>query len=78
MQEDQIVVDFAEDNERSQVSSMVSAQNSVTAIREKLLQKGFITCEECGDEIPADRRAAYPSARTCVPCQVWLEKHYAS
>lgn len=26
-------------------------------------------CVECGEEIPAGRRAAMPGVRTCVPCQ---------
>ena len=26
-------------------------------------------CEECGDEIPADRRKAAPWATTCIECQ---------
>ena len=30
---------------------------------------GATHCDECGEEIPARRRAALPSARTCVPCQ---------
>lgn len=31
--------------------------------------EGLIHCEECGEKIPAARRKALPSARTCVPCQ---------
>lgn len=31
-------------------------------------------CEECGDEIPAARRAAAPWASTCVACQSIRER----
>jgi len=31
--------------------------------------EGATHCIECGDEIPAARRAALPGARTCVHCQ---------
>lgn len=31
--------------------------------------EGLTECEECGDEIPAARRAAVAGARRCVDCQ---------
>ncbi len=31
--------------------------------------EGADRCEECGEEIPAARRKALSSARTCVTCQ---------
>ena len=34
-----------------------------------------ITCEECGDEIPAARRRALPGCRTCLPCQEDIERN---
>lgn len=30
-------------------------------------------CEECGEEIPAQRREALPGCPTCVDCQQALE-----
>lgn len=30
-------------------------------------------CEECGEEIPAQRREALPGCATCVDCQQTLE-----
>lgn len=30
-------------------------------------------CEECGEEIPAQRRRALPGCPTCVDCQQLLE-----
>jgi phage/conjugal plasmid C-4 type zinc finger TraR family protein len=43
--------------------------SGVAAVREKLQGQGAEECEECGIEIPAARRKAYPSAVCCVECQ---------
>lgn len=31
-------------------------------------------CEECGQGIPAARRAALPGVQTCIECQVVIEQ----
>jgi phage/conjugal plasmid C-4 type zinc finger TraR family protein len=31
-------------------------------------------CDECGDEIPEERRRAMPGCRFCVPCQTARER----
>jgi len=41
----------------------------VAMVRERLQGQGAEECEECGIEIPAARRKAYPSAVCCVECQ---------
>ena len=41
----------------------------VAMVRERLQGQGSEECEECGIEIPAARRKAYPSAVCCVECQ---------
>ncbi len=35
---------------------------------------GSEVCEECGDEIPAARRAAMPGCSLCVACMTDIEK----
>jgi len=75
-QEEQIIVDFVEETEKVQLGILIQTHNEVLHIQEKLNQKGYLTCQECGDDIPEERRKAYPSARTCVPCQTWLEALY--
>ena len=37
-------------------------------------EPGLIQCMDCGDEIPAARRAAMPTARRCIDCQNAHEK----
>ncbi|MDR1920323.1 MAG: DksA/TraR family C4-type zinc finger protein [Candidatus Adiutrix sp.] len=32
-------------------------------------------CEDCGEEIPAARRAALPGVRLCLECQAAAEKN---
>ncbi|MGJ0193865.1 TraR/DksA C4-type zinc finger protein [Pantoea sp. RRHST58] len=45
----------------------------VEAIRRRLARPGRTTCENCGEEIPAERRELLPSVTTCVGCQEILE-----
>jgi len=37
--------------------------------------EGLDHCEECGREIPKERRDAIPGVRLCVGCQSELDKH---
>lgn len=41
----------------------------VALVQARLQGQGAEECEECGIEIPAARRKAYPSAVCCVECQ---------
>lgn len=41
----------------------------VALVQARLQGQGAEECEECGVEIPAARRKAYPSAVRCVDCQ---------
>jgi len=36
--------------------------------------EGFDHCEDCGEAIPARRRAVLPGVRTCVSCQAHRDK----
>lgn len=47
-----------------------TVKDAVSAARARMpAGEGTDECEECGEEIPAKRRAALPGARTCVACQ---------
>ena len=58
--------------ERSQVEALVrQAEHRLADIDAALgrLDEGtYGTCERCGREVPAERLAARPTARTCVGC----------
>lgn len=47
-----------------------SVTDAVNAARARMPKGvGLSECEECGEAIPAARRAALPGVRTCVACQ---------
>lgn len=47
---------------------------AIARIRAGLHGEGSDECVECGDEIPAARRQALPSAERCIACQSRLER----
>lgn len=48
----------------------------VAMVQARLQGQGAEECEECGIEIPAARRKAYPSAVCCVECQSLRERRH--
>jgi DnaK suppressor protein len=58
--------------ERAQLTALLAAARRRMAAAERALADvdggGYGRCAECGDAIPAERLAARPSARECVPC----------
>lgn len=61
------IIDTAAEIEELQRNAALSAhrlnRNAVSAER----------CEECGEDIPAPRRAAVPGCQTCASCQEEIE-----
>ena len=61
------IIDTAAEIEELQRNAALSAHrlncNAVSAER----------CEECGEDIPAPRRAAVPGCQTCADCQSVIE-----
>jgi phage/conjugal plasmid C-4 type zinc finger TraR family protein len=59
-----------------QAEAMVAAERdkAIGDIRARLAEPGADACEDCGDEIPAQRRAAMPSARRCAACETRRER----
>lgn len=43
---------------------------------DQVAQPGSIHCEECGSEIPMERRAAAPFATRCIHCQTRFERGF--
>jgi DnaK suppressor protein len=41
---------------------------------ERIRQGTYATCTTCGTDIPAERLAAYPTAKRCVSCQTRHEQ----
>jgi phage/conjugal plasmid C-4 type zinc finger TraR family protein len=47
--------------------------SALGAIRKSLTRPGQPYCDDCGEQIANDRRAANPSAIRCIHCQTALE-----
>jgi phage/conjugal plasmid C-4 type zinc finger TraR family protein len=67
---------MADDMDRAVEISASWTNAAISQSQEALAQDGRLTCEDCGEEIPALRRAKHPSARRCVPCQGKLENRH--
>ena len=60
--------------ERSERAVAIERDQAVGRIRSALASQGSTECDDCGDPIEAKRRAALPSARTCLGCQTLRER----
>lgn len=64
-----------EEAEMGQIEAIHNNMNAIDAIRSKLGSgPGLSHCTECGDEIPAERRAAVAGVKLCVFCQELNER----
>jgi phage/conjugal plasmid C-4 type zinc finger TraR family protein len=59
-----------------QAEAMVQAERdkAIADVRAKLAEPGSEDCEDCGEEIPKQRRDAMPSARRCADCESRRER----
>lgn len=55
--------------ETSELTQRTLSDSAIARIRGSLAGAGADDCAECGNAIPAARRAAMPSATRCVGCQ---------
>lgn len=62
--------DHAQDREAEFLADHLAAQRRAA----RLDSAGAAFCIDCLEEIPAQRRAALPSAFRCVTCQAWFER----
>lgn len=64
-----------EEAEMGQIEAIHNNMNAIDAVRAKLGSgPGLSHCEECGDEIPHERRAAVAGVRLCIFCQEAAER----
>lgn len=47
--------------------------DAVREINREMSRPGQPYCDECGEVIPDERRAAYPAAHRCITCQTTFE-----
>lgn len=60
--------------ELASVTEQANRDEGLYQARAALKAKGCAECVECGEDIPAARRAALPSATRCIDCQEQHEK----
>ena len=69
-----------EEAEMAQLHSIHLHMNAISDVQRKLAQQrskpSLTHCDECGDEIPQQRREAIPGVELCVFCQEHHETRY--
>ena len=63
-----------EEAEMGQIAALQHNMDTVAKLRAEMDVPGLSHCEECGEEIPEERRKAYPSARLCIYHQEYKER----
>ncbi len=60
--------------ENAELAVEAESATAVKRLQASLAPSGRTECEDCGEEIGADRLAVAPFARRCVPCQQSKER----
>jgi len=58
--------------DRADEASNTLKAAEIEAIQKKLAPNPQIECEDCTRDIPADRKAAVPSATRCIDCEEFI------
>lgn len=65
---------FEREQEITLANNILERVNQVERALERLDEGGYGWCEKCGNAIPVDRLAAFPSATLCVTCKQLEER----
>lgn len=65
---------FEREQEISLANGILERINQVERALERLDEGGYGWCERCGNPIPVERLAAFPSATLCVACKQLEER----
>jgi len=65
---------FEREQEISLANSILERITQVERALERLDEGGYGWCERCGNPIPVERLAAFPSATLCVTCKQLAER----
>ena len=65
---------FEREQELSLANGILDRVNQVERALERLDEGGYGWCERCGNQIPVERLAAFPSATLCVTCKQLEER----
>lgn len=61
--------DSRDDSDRASANEAATVLGGVSVVLAQMQGQGQDWCEDCGFDIPKDRRAAAPWAIRCAPCQ---------
>lgn len=59
------------------IDRQVDELRDIDAARERMKKAMYGVCIDCGEDVPYERLAAYPTAKRCAPCQQLREHNYA-
>jgi len=65
---------FEREQEITLANNILERVNQVERALERLVEGGYGWCERCGNPIPVERLAAFPSATLCVTCKQLEER----
>jgi phage/conjugal plasmid C-4 type zinc finger TraR family protein len=68
----------SEEQEQAQVNALIQNANAVAAVQAALAkqrsQPSLSECEDCGEDIPEERRLAMRGITRCIYCQGLFER----
>ncbi len=65
---------FEREQEISLANGILERINQVERALERVAAGNYGSCEKCGNPIPVERLAAFPSATLCIPCKQLEER----
>ncbi|MGH3661930.1 MAG: TraR/DksA family transcriptional regulator [Micromonosporaceae bacterium] len=65
---------FEREQEISLANSILERINQVERALERMTEGNYGSCERCGEPIPVERLAAFPSATLCISCKQLEER----
>ncbi|MGH3647384.1 MAG: TraR/DksA family transcriptional regulator [Micromonosporaceae bacterium] len=65
---------FEREQEISLANGILERINQVERALERVAEGNYGSCEKCGNPIPVERLAAFPSATLCIPCKQLEER----
>ena len=78
MNDNEFVYNNEEEAEMGQLHAIHLSMNAVGKVQQEMekqrSQPSLCHCEECGEEIPEDRRKANKGVKTCIFCQELKER----
>jgi DnaK suppressor protein len=59
------------------VDRQINEMRDIEATLQRIKDKAFGVCIDCGDDLAFNRLQAYPTAKRCIVCQEKREREYA-